>query len=58
VRNDAIARRGRPIALLKAKRHALDAGSRSSGRISGLLRMPGYAAERADVSGSMIERAS
>ena len=56
-RNNGIEQHERAIAFLKEKRHALDIGCGSSGRIIELLRGHGFDVEGLDVSHRMIELA-
>jgi SAM-dependent methyltransferase len=56
-RSNGIAQHERAIAFLDHKRHALDVGCGSSGRIIDLLTRHGFAAEGVDLSARMIELA-
>ncbi|HEY7714658.1 MAG TPA: class I SAM-dependent methyltransferase, partial [Candidatus Binatia bacterium] len=56
-RDNGIEQHKRAIAFLKEKRHALDIGCGSSGRIIDLLISRGFAVEGLDISSRMIELA-
>jgi len=56
-RNNGIAQHERAIDFLQEKRHALDIGCGSSGRIIDLLRSHGFDVEGLDISHRMIELA-
>jgi SAM-dependent methyltransferase len=56
-RNNGIEQHERAIAFLKDKRHALDVGCGSSGRIIDLLKGHGFDVEGVDISHRMIELA-
>ncbi|RZI44720.1 class I SAM-dependent methyltransferase [Herbaspirillum sp. HC18] len=56
-RENGIAQHKRAIAFLEEKRHALDIGCGSSGRIIDLLTKQGFDVEAIDVSSRMIELA-
>jgi SAM-dependent methyltransferase len=56
-RNNGIEQHGRAMAFLKEKRHALDIGCGSNGRIIELFRSHGFEVEGLDISPRMIELA-